>query len=262
MYTENEPWRPTARFDNLARISEAERNWLEREFEEQEILSTIRKCAPDKAPGPDGFTMAFFQHAWEIIKKEVIDAMNHFHHNCHMVKSINASFIALIPKKKGATELKDYRPISLISSVYKIASKLLAERLKTVIGKLVSGSQNAFVKGRQITDAALIANEALDWRLKSGEPGLLFKLDIEKAFDKVSWSYLLTILRHMGFGERWIRWIKFSITTVKYSILVNRGPVGFFSPQRGIRQGDPISQFLFILAMEGLSKMLQKASQL
>ncbi|WMV25457.1 hypothetical protein MTR67_018842 [Solanum verrucosum] len=228
-----------------------------REFEEEEIFSVIKSCAPDKAPGPDGVTMAFFQHAWEIIKYEIIKALRHYHQHCHMVKSVNATFISLIPKKKGAIELRDYRPISLISSIYKITSKLLANRLKTVIG-----SQNAFVRGRQLSDATLLANEALDWKIKSGEPGLLVKLDIEKVFDKVSWSYLLTILRQMGFGERWIRWMKFSITTVKYSILVNRSPVGFFPPQRGIRHGDPISPFLFILAMEGLSKMIQKASSL
>jgi len=154
LYTENEPWRPSARFENLARISEAESTWLEREFEEEEIFSVIKSCAPDKAPGPDGFTMAFFQHAWEIIKYEIIKALRHYHQHCHMVKSVNATFISLIPKKKGAIELRDYRPISLISSIYKITSKLLANRLKTVIGKLVSGSQNASVRGRQISDAA------------------------------------------------------------------------------------------------------------
>ncbi|WMV47268.1 hypothetical protein MTR67_040653, partial [Solanum verrucosum] len=155
-----------------------------REFEEEEIFSVIKSCAPDKTPGPDGLTMAFFQHAWKIIKYEIIKALRHYHQHCHMVKSVNATFISLIPKKKGAIELRDHRPISLISSIYKITSKLLANRLKTVIGKLVSGSQNAFVRGRQISDAALIANEALDWKIKSGEPGLLVKLDIEKAFDK------------------------------------------------------------------------------
>lgn len=79
LYTENEPWRPSARFENLARISEAESTWLEREFEEEEIFSVIKSCAPDKAPGPDGFTMAFFQHAWEIIKYEIIKALRHYH---------------------------------------------------------------------------------------------------------------------------------------------------------------------------------------
>lgn len=162
LYRENEPWRPSARFENLAGITEVESSWMERGFEEDEIYTVIKSCAADKAPGPDGFTMAFFKHAWEIIKHEIISALNYFHLHCHMVKSINATFISLIPKKKGAIELKDFRPISLVSSIYKIASKLLANRLKTVVGRLVAGNQNAFVRGRQISDAALIVNEALD----------------------------------------------------------------------------------------------------
>ncbi|KAF3624709.1 Syntaxin-51 [Capsicum annuum] len=165
-------------------------------------------------------------------------------------------------QKKGAIHLKDYRSISLIGSVYKIAAKVLAERLKVVMRKLVSNHQNAFIKDREITDAALITNEVLDWRMKIKEPGILCKLDIEKAFDQLNWSYLFSILKQMGFGERWIKWIKFSITTVKYSVLVNGSLVGFFSPQKGLRQGDLLSLFLFILAMEGLSNMLDKAEQL
>ncbi|XP_019261128.1 PREDICTED: uncharacterized protein LOC109239078 [Nicotiana attenuata] len=130
------------------------------------------------------------------------------------------------------------------------------------MGNLISGFQNAFLKWRQISDAALIANEALEWRLRTGVPGLLFKLDIEKAFDKINWQYIISILRQMGFGDKWIKWVKFSIFTVKYSILVNRSHVGFFSPKRGIRQGVPLPPLPFILPMEGLSKMLEKAKQL
>lgn len=115
------------------------------------------------------------------------------------------------------------------------------------MGKLVSNHQNAFIKNSQITDAALIANEVLDWKPKSGEPGIICVLDIEKAFDQLNWSYLIALLRKMGFGEKWIRWIKFSIMTVKYSVLINRSPVGFFSPQKDLRKGDPPSPFLFIL---------------
>lgn len=189
LYIENESWRPTTRLEDVATLNGEEKIWLERPFEEAEVLAVIKNSAPDKSPGPDGYTMAFYQKAWEVIKDDIMGALQHFHQNGNLVRSCNATFIALIPKKKGATELRDYRPISLIGSVYKIVSKFLAERLKGVIGKLVSSHQNAFIKNRQITDATLIANEILDWKMKSGQPDLLFKLDIEKAFDQLNCTY-------------------------------------------------------------------------
>ncbi|XP_049394704.1 uncharacterized protein LOC125858997 [Solanum stenotomum] len=136
-------------------------------------------------------------------------------------------------------ERSEYKPISLIGST------ILAGRLKKVIGKLVSNHQNAFIEERQITVASLIANHVLDWQQKQVNVGLLCKLDIENAFDRMNCSYLISILMQRGFGERWIKWITFNISTVKYPILVNRSPDGFFSPQRGLRQGEPLSHFMF-----------------
>jgi hypothetical protein len=112
--------------------------------------------------------------------------------------SLNATFVALIPKKQNATNIRDYRPISLVGSIYKILSKVLANRLKLVLDGLVSESQNAFVGGRQTPDSVLIANECLDSRLKSRIPGVVCKLDIEKAYDHVNWDCLLASLGAHG----------------------------------------------------------------
>lgn len=133
----------------------------------------------------------------------------------------------------------------MLGSVYKIIAKLLAERLKRVMGKLVAGNQNAFIKSRQISDAALVANECVDYLNRKGIKEVVCKSDLEKAYDHVNWECLLNILKVMNFGERWIKWIKTCISTVKFSVLVNGNPVGVFSSQRGLRQGIP-SPLIFL----------------
>jgi len=259
LYSETERWRPDGNLAYCPSISEKERSQLQAKFEKQEVYKCLKLCAIDKAPGPDGYTMGFFIKCWEILKHDVMAAFHNFYEQEMFEKSFNATYIALIPKKKGAKELKDFRPISLIGSFYKLLSKVLTERIKRLMYKLVDSQQMAFIKGRQIMDAVLIANEAIDSRVGQKKPGILCKLDIEKAYDHVNWGFLLNILRKMGFGEKWIRWIHFCISTVKFSVLINGAPEGFFEAQRGIRQGDPVSPFLFILAMEGLNNMIKTA---
>ena len=130
---------------------------------------------------------------------------DHFHRSLEFERFLNASFLSLILKKNNALNIKDFRPINLMGSVYKLLSKVLANRLRRVLDKLISESQNSFVGGRQILDSVLITNKCLDSRLKCGTPGVVCKLDIEKTYDRVNWDALFYLLERMGFGDRWRR---------------------------------------------------------
>ena len=157
----------------------------------------------DKAPSPTGFTMAFIHKCWRVVEADVMAVFKHFHKYSVFEKSLNASFLTLIPKISSAVNIKDFRPISLVGSIYKLLSKVLANRLRVVLDSLISETQNSFVGGRQILDSVLIANECLDSRLKCHSPGVVCKLDIEKALDHVNWDALLYLLNRMGFGLKW-----------------------------------------------------------
>ncbi|XP_075665589.1 uncharacterized protein LOC142635288 [Castanea sativa] len=243
---------------SMLEIEGLERDWLEWRFEKEEVLRVVKELEGDKAPGPDGFSMAFYHHCWGVVERNILAVFEEFYQHSKFEKSLNATFIALIHKKNDASNIRDFRPISFLGSVYKILAKVLANRLKEVLDQLISESQNSFVGGRQILDSVLIANECVDSRVKSKIPGVICKLDIEKAYDHVNWEALLDLLKRMGFGERWCRWIRTCISTVQFSILFNGSPADFFGSSRGLRQGDPLSPMLFLVLMEVFSRMMKR----
>ena len=219
----------------LKQISPSEADGLELPFSEAEIYAALMGMNGDKAPGSDGFTVAFWQSCWEIVKEDILGLFKEFHEQNSFIKSLNHTFLVLLPKKGGVEDLGDYRPISLLGGLYKLLAKVLANRLKKVIGKVISPDQNVFIKGRQILDGSLIANEVIDSWQKRGKKGIICKLDIEKAYVSINWQFLLKVIQKMGFGSKWMGWMWSCISTVKYSVLVNGVPIGFFSSTKGLR---------------------------
>ncbi|KAM2348663.1 hypothetical protein ACFX1X_012268 [Malus domestica] len=246
---------------NWAPISALQASWLERPFEEIEVQRAVFDCGKDKSPGPDGFSMQMFQHCWDILKKDIMKIMEEFFEKGIINAVTNETFICLIPKKSDSLKVTDYRPISLVTGLYKIIAKTLASRLKEVLDTTVSPNQGAFVKDRQILDAVLIANEVVEEVRQKKEKGLVLKIDFEKAYDHVEWRFMEEVLQRKGFGNRWRKWMQGCLSSANFSVLINGRPRGKFQASRGLRQGDPLSPFLFTLVVDVLSRLMEKAQE-
>ena len=233
-------------------------------YTEEELYSALMQMAPLKAPGLDGFLADFYQQNWSTVGTEVCKVILHFLNGSKLEENINETQIALIPKKVAPSSVFDFKPISLCNVSYKIIAKVLANRLKLVLSHVISTNQGAFIPGRLITDNIVAAYETLHsmhtrmWS-KVGYMGI--KLNMSKAYDRVEWSFLEAMMRKMDFSKEWINLIMVCVSSVSYAILVNGQPSGKIKPTRGIRQGDPLSPYLFLLCAKALSALLTRAEE-
>ncbi|XP_020250854.1 uncharacterized protein LOC109828236 [Asparagus officinalis] len=238
-------------------LNEAQAIALSSSVTREEIKTAVFSMDDNKAPGPDGFNMSFYKSAWSIIGDEVSQAILDFFRTGKLLGMINSTSISLIPKVKCPKTPSDFRPIACCNCLYKIISKILANRIKSVMGFLINEAQSAFVKGRQISSNILMAHEIVrSYGRKHNSPRIMMSIDIKKAFDTISWNFLRDMLASLGFPDTFTNWIMMCITSPKYSISLNGTLHGYFKGEKGLRQGDPISPYLFTLGMEFLSRKL------
>jgi hypothetical protein len=224
----------------------------------QEVWEVLKSFAKDKIPGPDGWTVEFFLHFFDLVGVDLLELVEDTRTRGKVIGSLNSTFLTLIPKVNNPSSFGDYRPISLCNLCYKLISKVIANRIKPILSRTLSGEQLGFLKGRQILDAIGTAQECLHSIKMKNSKALILKLDLKKAFDCIDWDFLRMILIQSGFSQQTTKWILSCVTSANFVVLVNGETSPFFHSGRGLRQGCPLSPLLFILVMEGLSLQLKK----
>nr|XP_025703912.1 uncharacterized protein LOC112805796 [Arachis hypogaea] len=244
------------------RVTEEMNTDLLKEVTEDEIKQAAFSMDGSRAPGPDGLNGLFYQNHWSTISNDVCAVVKNFFQGGSIPKQINETQVVLIPKIKQAETLNQLRPISCCNYIYKIISKVLVARLRGIIDKIVSPTQSAFISGRLIQDNIVIVQEAIHRITSKGKEAtkdLAIKLDMNKAYDRMEWKFIEEALKAFGFHQEWVKLIMECIRSVTYKFKINGALTKEIIPQRGLRQGDPLSPYLFILASEIFTILMDNA---
>ena len=237
---------------NKLNINEA--STLEGPLTEVELGNALKQMKHNKTPGIDGFPSEFFKVFWKYLKFCILNALNDSINNGKLPLSLRQCVITCLPKKgKNRDMIKNWRPLSMLSVLYKLASATIANRLKPYLDSLISKTQNGFVPGRYIGECTRLIYDTMYFAEKHNLPGMLVLIDFEKAFDSVSWTFIYQTLEYLGFGQSFIDWIKLFNTDIKATVIQCGFLSKFIDIERGCRQGDPISSYLFILAAQILT---------
>ena len=244
---------------SLPQLNESDMEKLEGKLMLTEISEALLRMKNEKSPGIDGFPSEFYKTFWAKLKYIIMHALNESYDNGILSTTLRHGLITCLPKGQKPREfIKNWRPITLLSVVYKIASAAIANRLKPILEKIIPNNQTGFLKGRNISDCTRLVYDIMYYAEKENIPGLLLLVDFEKAFDSISWSFLNECLKILGFGTGFIRWINTLNKEVYASVL----QCGYLSDPiqigRGCRQGDPIAPYLFIICSFFLTVMIDQ----
>ena len=223
-----------------------------------ELTKYMKKAKNNVSPGSTGFTNEFYNFFWRDLKCFVANSINHSYEHGLLSVTQRLGIITLIPKgEKDKTFLKNWRPLTLLNSLYKLVSACIAERIKPCLNTIIHSDQKGFVSGRYIGEAVRTTYDILDWAKENNRTGILLLIDFEKAYDSISFNYIHKCLKFFNFGESLIKWV--NILLNNFTAVINHcGNISkTFSIQRGCRQGDPIASYLFIICIEILAHKLR-----
>ena len=244
-------------------IQEQELIVCEGALTEKECLEALKDMGTEKTPGTDGLPAEFYNVFWKDISAILIRALNYAYETGQLSVTQRRGIIKLIPKKDAEPFfIKNWRPLTLLNCDYKIAAKSIANRLKPSLPNLINYDQTGFIKGRFIGENIRLIDSVTCYAKDKNIPGLLLFLDFEKAFDTIEWSFIRKTFQHFGFGSSMLKWLNLFYCRPESCVLNNGWASDFFEIQRGVRQGCPLSPYLFVLSVEILAKAIRETQVL
>jgi hypothetical protein len=247
------------RVADVPQLSPEENSILTKNFTQEEIFEAISQMEHNKAPGPDGFPAEFYQHFWDVLKDDLMAMFTHFQNGDFPMYKLNFGVITLLPKKDNAVQIQQYRPICLLNVSFKIFTKVVTIRVSQIAHKIVRPTQTAFMPGRHILEGVVVLHETIHELHRKKMDGILFKIDFEKAYDKVKWSFLQQVMRMKGFDPKWCDMMKSFVQGGSVGVRVNDDIGHNFQTRKGLRQGDPLSPILFNIVADVLAILIARA---